>query len=123
MLFVCFRDKSVGSEGFHNASTHDIDRKVCRYALKLNDTALSAKFVPADMIALEVKYHSKCLAALYNRARAVTSNTSGSGIPDDLYSNAFAESVAYVVDFKSERSIIPVFKLADIAVMYKMHLE
>ena len=75
------------------------------------------------MIALEVKYHSKCLAALYNRARAVTSNTSGSGNPDDLYSNAFAELVAYVVDFQSERSIIPVFKLADIAVMYKMHLQ
>ena len=57
---IClFCDKSAGSEGLYNASTHDTDRNVCRCALELNDTAPLAKLVPADMIALEVKYHTK----------------------------------------------------------------
>ena len=52
------------------------------------------------MITLEVKYHTKCLAALYNQARATSSIcTSGSGSHDDLYSIAFVELVVYVVDF------------------------
>ena len=66
MLLVCFCDKSVGSEGLHNTSTHDTDRNICRYALKLNNTAFSTKLAPADMIALEVTYHTKYLTALYN---------------------------------------------------------
>ena len=63
------------------------------------------------MIALEAKYHTKCLAALYNRARVATSSTSGSGNHDDVYSIAFAELAAYIKDFQSERSIVQVFKL------------
>lgn len=51
------------------------------------------------MIAVEAKYHTRCLAALYNRARAATSSTSGNGKHDNLYSIAFAELVAYVEDF------------------------
>ena len=112
-----FCGKAAGSEGLHNASTYDIDRKVRQCALELNDTALLAKLAPADMVALEAKYHTRCLAALYNRARAATSSSSG------IYSIAFAELVAYMEDFQTEASIAPVFKLADLAQMYKTRLE
>ena len=118
-----FCGKAAGSEGLHNASTYDIDRKVRQCALELNDTALLAKLSPADMVALEAKYHTRCLTALYNRARAATSSTPGSGKHDDLYSIAFGELVAYVEDFRAEESIAPVFKLADLAQMYKTRLE
>lgn len=64
-----FCNEPAGSEGLHNASTYDIDAKVRRCALELEDTALLAKLVPGDMIALEAKYHHKCLTSLYNRAR------------------------------------------------------
>ena len=121
--FYLFCGKAAGSEGLHNASTYDIDRKVRQCALELNDTALLAKLSPADMVALEAKYHTRCLTALYNRARAATSSTPGGGKHDDLYSIAFGELVAYVEDFRAEESIAPVFKLADLAQMYKTRLE
>ena len=121
---VClFCDKPAGFEGLHNASTCDIDRKVRQYALELNDTALLAKLAPADMIALEAKYYTRCLAALYNKARAAPSSKSGSENHGDLHSIAFAELVAYIEDFRTDKSIALVFKLADLAQMYKTRLE
>ena len=48
-------DKPAGSEVLHNASTYDIDKKVHQCSMELNDTALLAKLVPGDMIALEAK--------------------------------------------------------------------
>ena len=96
---VClFCDKPASSEGLHNASTCDIDRKI-RLCIGTYDTALLAKLAPADMIALEAKYHTRCLTALYNRARAASSSISGSENHGDLYSIAFAELVAYMEDF------------------------
>ena len=91
---------------------------------ELNDTVLLAKLAPGDMIALEAKYHSRCLTSLYNRARAITSSTTGSGKHhDDFYSITFAELVAYVEDIRTETSIAPVFKLSDLAQMYNTCLE
>ena len=121
---VClFCDKPAGSEGLHNASTCDIDRRVRQCALELNDTALLAKLAPADMIALEAKYHTRCLAALYNRARGASSSKSGCDNHNDFHSIAFAGLVTYMEDFGTDRSIAPVFKLVDLAQMYKTRLE
>ena len=47
-----FCNKPAGSEGLHNASIYDIDAKVRRCAIKLEDTALLAKLEPGDMVAL-----------------------------------------------------------------------
>ena len=57
-----FCDEPAGSAGLHNASTYDIDKKVCQCAFELEDTALLAKLAPGDIIALEAKYHGRCLA-------------------------------------------------------------
>ena len=56
-------DEPAGSADLHNASTYDIDKKVRQCVLELEDTALLAKLAPGDMIALEAKYHGRCLAA------------------------------------------------------------
>ena len=69
--FLC--NKPARSEDLHSASTYDIDMKVHRCAIELEDTALLAKLEPGDMIALEAKYHQKCLANLYSRTRALES--------------------------------------------------
>ncbi len=114
-----FCDKPAGSAQFHNASTYDIDRKVRKYALELEDTSLLAKLAPGDMIALEAKYHGRCLVALYNRARnARTMHVNEDHA--DLHGIAF---VAYMEDFRMEGSVAPVFKLADLAHLYKLRLE
>ena len=47
--FLC--DEPAGSAGLHNASTYDIDMKVRKCAMELEDTALLAKLAPGDMIA------------------------------------------------------------------------
>jgi len=65
-----------GQLDLHNASTYDVDAKVCRCAIELEDTALQAKLEPGDMIALEAKYHQKCMVSLYNRARALENTVS-----------------------------------------------
>ena len=47
--FLC--DEPAGSAGLHNASTYDIDMKVRKCAMELEDTTLLAKLAPGDMIA------------------------------------------------------------------------
>ena len=37
----------------------------------LSDDRLLAKLAVGDMIAVEAKYHSSCLAQLYNRRRSI----------------------------------------------------
>ncbi len=66
------------------------------------------------MIALEAKYHSRCLVALYNRARG-TRVTHVSDNCVDLHGKAFAKLVAYMEDFKTEENVAPVFNLSDLA--------
>ncbi|MGH0153333.1 UNVERIFIED_CONTAM: hypothetical protein FKN15_028536 [Acipenser sinensis] len=76
-------------------------------AIELQDTALLARLAPGDMIALEAKYHLKCLVKLCNRAADSTGADDSTG--------AFAELVAYMEDVHMEESVSPVFQLADLA--------
>ena len=41
----------------------------------------------------------------------------------DLHGIAFAELVAYMEDLQMEEGVVPVFKLADLAHLYKLRLE
>ena len=120
---ICFFcDEPAGSTCLHNASTYDIVRKVRKCALELEDTCLLAKLAPGDMITLEVKYHSRCLVSLYNRARnTITMHVNEEHA--DLHGIAFAELVAHMEDFRMEGSVAPIFKLADLAHLYKLRLE
>ena len=63
------------------------------------------------MIAIEAKYHRKCLAALYNKARTAKQVCSET---DDCHVHgiAFAELVAFMEDFHMDQNISLVFKLA-----------
>jgi len=73
------------------------------------------------MIAIEAKYHSKCLVALYNRA--ARSSSADNNEEADLHGIAFEELVAYINEFRIEKKIAPAFKLADLAQLYKARLE
>ena len=74
------------------------------------------------MIAIEAKYHSKCLAALYNKARSAKQVYSESDY-SHLHGIAFAELIAFMEDFHMEQNNSPVFKLADLAKLYKTRLK
>ena len=121
---ICiFCDQPAGSEGLHNVSTYEIDKRVRQHALDLQDTVLLTKLAAGDMIAIEAKYHKSWLTVLYNRARAVASNTSGNDQCNNLDSIALAELVAHMEDCHNETDIAPVFKLSDLAQLYKTRLE
>ncbi len=115
-----FCNEPAGSAGLHMASTYNIDANMRRCALEVKDTALLAKLAAGDMIAIEAMYHSNCLCSLYNRARQDTPEDN-----DDfcLHGIAFAELVAFLEDMRSDQESAPIFKLTDIAQLYKVRLE
>ena len=53
----------------HSAFTLEVDRRVRECASFLNDNRLIGKLASGDMVAIEAKYHVKCLVGLYNQAR------------------------------------------------------
>jgi len=73
------------------------------------------------MIALEAKYHHKCLVNLYSRARALDRATQGKDNEADSHGIAFAELVTHMEDFQKE-DIAPVFKLTDLIQIYSMKI-
>ena len=62
------------------------------------------------MIALEAKYHRKCLVNLYNRARSLDTATSDKDCEVHLHGIVLAELVASMEDLWKE-DIAAVFKL------------
>lgn len=123
---VCFFcDEDAGLEGLHEATTLErVDQSVRNSAYLLQDSKLLAKLSAGDMVALEAKYHLHCLASLYNRSRAVKDKMEPRS--DDkaaLHSIVFAELVSYVDDARTDTSVAPVFKLAELANLYTSRLE
>ena len=62
MCFFC--GEPPGNSGVHEAATYQIDKRVRACAVLLEDTELLGKLSTGDMVALEARYHSKCLAGL-----------------------------------------------------------
>ena len=97
-------------------------------AVQLRDRNLLAKLAAAgDMVALEAKYHSRCLASLYNHCRknANTNIDNVSGHEERLNGIAFVEIISYIEEFFEDRDAsqaVPTLRLADLAKMYKAKL-
>ena len=119
-----FRGKSAGSDGLHEASTFQIDRRMRECAALVEDTLLLARLSMSDMVALEGKYHAKCLLALYNCARRVkTDAQQGIDRECEISGIVVAELVMYIEETRLDASTAPVFKLADLAHLYKFRME
>ena len=88
-----------------HASTFQIDFHVRQCALKLQDKPLLAKLSAGDLIAQEAKYHAKCLASLYNKARDV--NTLDSNVDDVNHGIAFAGLVSYIEEARMDSLVAP----------------
>ena len=111
-----FCDSADSTTNLHSASTLEVDRKVRECANLLNDGKLISKMSVGDLIAVEAKYHAKCLVSLYNRARQFKASTTDSvpeSSPTGLDELAFAELIAYI-DEQLEYEDLPVLKLSDI---------
>ena len=96
--FCFFCNKPAGTTNLHEASTYQLDMKVRRCALQLEDRDLLAKLSAGDMIALEAKYHWNCFTTLYIKARQTTETQEKEENYSHLHVIAFAELVAYMED-------------------------
>ena len=74
------------------------------------------------MIAIEAKYHQNCLRSLYNRVRQEAPK-GNSGHESCLHGISFVELVAFLEDTNNNEDNASVFKLIDIALLYKVRLE
>lgn len=119
-----FCGEPPGDSGIHEAATHQIYKRVHTCAVLLEDTALLAKLSAGDMVAQDAKYHSKCLASLYNRARSVKSRGEVTDKTDEFSGIAFAELVIYIEEVRQADELgAPVFKLSDLAQLYSSRME
>ena len=119
-----FCDQAAGTDGLHEVTTFQVDQRVRESAELTRDSLLLAKLSLGDMVALEAKYHTKCLLALYNHARKVQTELQGAGSEDTEISGiVFAELVMYMEEARLEASTAPVFKLADMAQLYMSRME
>ena len=119
-----FCDKEAGSESLHEVMTGQVEEHVRECAELTSDSLLLAKLGSSDMVALEAKYHTKCLLALYNRARKVQKTQQETGrLEDEMDAIVFAELVIYIEEARFEESTAPVFKLADMAELYSLRLQ
>ena len=64
-----FCRQPAGHDGLCEAATFQLDQRVRTCATLLEDTELLRQLSAGDMVAIEAKYHIKCLVSLYNSAR------------------------------------------------------
>ena len=75
------------------------------------------------MVAIEAKYHVKCLAALYNRVRKLqTPSADEDSNETSLHGIAFASLVSYLEEFRDCENVA-VFKLVELANLYSAKLQ
>ena len=83
----------------HEVMTLEVDEKVRKMATDLQDSALLKHLAGGDMIAIEAKYHKKCMTNLTNRHRAFLrqSQDCQSGEEDEKNeARAFVELISFM---------------------------
>ena len=122
--FLC--ESSDIPANLHSASTLEVDRRVRECASLVNDNRLIGKLASGDIVAIEAKYHAKCLVGLYNQARklkfSLKSENASSYKPIDIEELAFSELVAFI-DESLEVEEPAVLKLSDLVKFYSSKLS
>ena len=105
-------------------ATLEVDKHVRNCAVALGDSNLLAKLSAGDMVALDAKYHKKCLVGLYNHARKVNCDRAKSDETEIVSGIAFAELVMFVEEtYQLDQTSAPVFRLNYLAQLYMSRLE
>ena len=103
-----------------------LNHRLNECARKLNDGRFLAILSAGDVVAQELKYHTACLAALYNKEKAHLSRTASSkeqNSSPDVYPLAFSELITYMTEAKLNSEGHTVFILAEMASLYKQWLQ
>ena len=116
----CFFCGESGTETLHGVATYQVDTRVRKCAAQVGDNELLARL---SMVALEAMYHSKCLLALYYRAKTTVEaepKTDHEGVMSRI---VLAELVLYIEETHLEEGTAPVFRLGDLAKLYTTRIE
>ena len=120
--FFCNKEEEV--DPLHEATCWRVDERVKRCATILQDQELLAKLGDGrDLMALEVKYHSQCLATLYKRAERASAKSSPADSEKVTHGLVLAELLAYMDETRQNSEGVPVFKLSDLSKLYTERLE
>lgn len=123
----CFLCETQGDE-LREAMTMKVNMRINECARTLNDGKLLAKLSGGDVIAQDLKNHSACLVALYNKERdylRVQEQERAQENWKEAYPIAFSELVTHISEIKaaSDGTDPPIFRLADLTTLYKQRLE
>ena len=120
---ICFFCRqAAGNEGLREAATFRLDHRTRAAATLLQDTELLGQLSAGDMVAIEAKYHARCLLGLYHRVRRDTLEgleDNGQGHAASTSGVVFAELVLYIEETRKRDESAPVFKLAELSQLYK----
>ena len=108
------------------SATKKINERVKECATKLQDTALLAKLSVGDLVALEAKYHARCLVALYNKAERLENTQQKPELSRNehvCHARALADIVSYIEDSYCDQTIAPVFQMPELTQMYHDRLK
>ena len=120
--FFCESDDNT--EQLHEASCFRLNERVRECAHVLQDSRLLAKLSAGDLVALEAKYHSRCLVALYNKAERKTEKHPISQRSDQVtHGLVLAELLAYMDETRQNSETVPIFKLCELSKLYTNRLE
>ena len=120
---ICFFCRQpAGNEGLCEAATFQLDNRVCAAASLLQDTELLGQLSAGDMVAIEAKYHPRCLVGLYNCARkanleGLEDNGQGHAVSTSAF--VFTELVLYIEETRQHDGSAPVYKLAELPQLYE----
>ena len=121
---VCFFcDKGDEDERLHNASTANIDATVRECATQLRDTKLLARLSSGDMVAIDAVYHLSCMVKLRNRLRQQNIAKQKEQRDASVDALVFAELVGYIEETRQNETIVPVFKLSELAKMFASRMS
>ena len=118
LCFFC--EEKASTEVLRSASTFGLDSRVRSAALLLEEEKLLTKLNSGDLIAVEAKYHKKCLTSLYNHARDKRRRQNRHC--DDLnmaHSIALAELISYLEDSRVKGEV-KVHKLSSLVIDYSV---
>ena len=124
---ICFFCRqAAANEGLREAATFKLDHWVCAAAPLLQDTEILGRLSTGDMVAIEAKYHTRCLLRLYHLARRATLEgleDNGQGHAASTSGVVFAELVLYIEETRQRDESAPVFRLAELSQLYKSRME
>ena len=121
----CIFCKGGDSDKLHCFSVMETDKSIRRMALELKDFELLGRMSEGDLIAIEAKYHLKCLISVKNRHRSLCAQKAQdlSDTCDDEKmdkSIAFVELIEYIEQSIEKGSHM--FKLSELASLYTQRL-